>query len=77
LEYPIYSIKEYFIEAVEINSLMAARDELTDILEITERMQLVGFSMLYAGVCPLATLVVFVYFIFDNYLMMYCDINFQ
>lgn len=69
-------MNEYFLEAVEINSLMAARDELTDILEITERMQLVGFSMLYASVCPLATLVVFVYFIFDNYLMMYCDIHF-
>ena len=55
---------------------MSPKDELTDILEICERMQLIGFAVFYAGICPLSTLIVFVYSILDNYLMRYCDINF-
>ena len=75
-ENPIYSEMHYLVEAVEINSLLPIKDELTDMLEITERMQLIGFAMLYAGICPSVTLVVFVYSTFDSFFMRYCDCNF-
>lgn len=54
---------------------MVKKTELSETLEMTERMQLVGFAMLYAGICPLATPIVCVYFIFDNYLMRYSESN--
>ena len=54
---------------------MEKKTELSETLEMTERMQLVGFAMLYAGICPLATPIVCVYFIFDNYLMRYSESN--
>lgn len=36
-----------------------------------------GFAMLYAGICPLATLIICVYFMFDNALMRYSESNYQ
>ena len=34
---------------------------------------MIAFSMLYAGICPAATLIVFVYFIIDTKLARYTD----
>lgn len=62
-----------FVHWVELNSLMAPRSELTDTLEMTERLQLVGFAMLYAGICPAATPIVVAYFFLDPILMTYCE----
>lgn len=61
------------LDAVERNAIMGYKDELAEVLEMTERMQLVGFSMLYAGLCPIATPIVCIYFILDNYLMRYSE----
>jgi len=62
-----------FVDWVELNSLMPTRNELTDTLEMTERLQLVGFAMLYAGICPAATPIVVAYFFLDPILMTYCE----
>ena len=43
------------------------------ISDMTEKLQLVGCSMLYAGICPIGTAIVFVYFIADEYMTRYTD----
>jgi hypothetical protein len=72
------SSNKFLTDLVERNALLPARatSELDDILETTERMQLVGFSMLYAGICPLATTLVFCNFLLDNYMMLYTNTHY-
>lgn len=41
-----------------------------------ERLQLISFSMLYAGVCPVATPILLVYQVMDNWLMKQVDTKF-
>jgi hypothetical protein len=41
-----------------------------------ERLQLVGFSMLYAGICISATPIVVLYFFFDPAFMRKCEMAF-
>lgn len=69
--------RHFLLDVVERNALMEKKSELSETLEMTERMQLVGFAMLYAGICPLATLIIVVYFMFDNALMRYSESNYQ
>lgn len=61
------TMDNYMVEAVEADFLRPASTPLYDVIILTGRMQLVGFSMLYAGICPIATLMVFVNFLFDNW----------
>lgn len=43
---------------------------------MTERLQLIGFGMIYAGVCPVSTPLVVAYFFFDPMLMRACEKRF-
>jgi hypothetical protein len=61
------------LDAVEINSIMPIKTELMKISDMTEKLQLVGCSMLYAGICPIGTAIVFIYFIADEYMTRYTD----
>ena len=68
--------EQVLIDAVEINARMPIKSEIYITNDITSRFLMLSFGMLYAGICPLATLVVFVYFLIDIWLMrltdMYC-----
>ena len=64
---------QVLIDHVEINAMMPIKSELDDISDLTDRYQMVAFSMLYCGICPPSTLIVFIYFIIDNTLTRYMD----
>ena len=61
------------IDHVEINALMDKKTVIQEITDITENYQMLTFSMLYCGVCPAATLIVFVYFMVECKLNRYAD----
>jgi len=63
----------YLIDAVEINSIMPVKTELMKTSDMTEKLQLIGLSLLYAGICPIGTAIVFVYFIIDDIMATYTD----
>ena len=52
---------------------MPIKSELQKISDQTERLLMLSLGMLYAGVCPPATLIVFIYFLLDIWLMRYTD----
>jgi hypothetical protein len=52
---------------------MAEKTELMKISDMTEQLQLIGLSILYAGICPVGTAIVFVFFICDDYMATYTD----
>jgi len=63
----------YLLDAVELNSRMGVKTELMKISDMTEQLQLIGLSILYAGICPIGTAIVFVFFICDDFMARYTD----
>ena len=64
---------QLLIDHVELNALMPIKSELSQISDLTENYQMVAFSILYAGICPGATLAAFIYFMVDTTLARYSD----
>jgi hypothetical protein len=64
------------IDAIELNAQMPNKTELVKISDMTERFVVLSFGVMYAGLCPLTGLIVFVYFLMDSIAMrktdMYC-----
>lgn len=54
-----------FVDAIELNSRMIDHDEDDRILLIIEKYLIFSLSILYAGICPLATVVCFGFYIID------------
>ena len=64
---------QILVDHVEINALMSKKTVIQETSDLTEKYQMVSFSMLYCGICPPATLVVFIYFLLDSKLGRYTD----
>lgn len=60
-------------DAVEINSKMPIKTDLQQTSDITEKFLLIAMSIFYAGICPAATVLVFIHFIIENFLERYTD----
>lgn len=61
------------LDAVELNSLMPVKTELMKTSDMAEHLQLIGLSVLYAGICPISTVFVFLYFIAEDLMARYTD----
>jgi hypothetical protein len=53
---------QILIDHIEVNGILTDYIYYKSIAKMTDDLIMVSFSMLYAGVCPLATLLIFVYF---------------
>ena len=54
-----------FVDAVELNSRMLVFSEKDEVHKTIQKYLIFSLSILYAGICPLATVVCFGYFILD------------
>jgi hypothetical protein len=65
---------QVFTDNLELNSLMPKYSELTKICNMTEKYVIFSISLLYAGLCPIATVVVALFLTLDSIIELAMDL---
>jgi len=67
------SAEQLFTDAIELGSLMPKKSELTKICDMTEKYVIFSLGVLYAGLCPIATILVYLFYLIDSFIEMKMD----